>query len=60
MFPEKVPHPLESVLAQFGSEQSHAPLAGVSFGPPVGQDWFPASDLAADNGVLDQILETLR
>lgn len=57
MFPAEVPHPLDNLSTQFGSEQSHTPLTGVSYGPPVGQDWFSASDLAADDGALDHILE---
>ena len=57
MLPAEVPHPLDNLFTQFGNGQSHSPLAGVSFGPPVGQDWFSASDLANDDGALDHILE---
>lgn len=57
MFSAEIPHPLDNLFTQFGSGQGHSPLAGVSFGPPVGQDWFSASDLAADDGALDHILE---
>lgn len=57
MLPAEVPHPLDNLFTQFGNGQSHSLLAGVSFGPPVGQDWFSASDLANDDGALDHILE---
>ena len=53
----EVTHPLDETLAQFAgkNEKSSDPLA--SFGPLTGSGWYLASDLLADEGALDEVLE---
>ena len=53
----EVTHPLDRVIAQFASLNKAPPDLPASFDPPANSDWYLASDLLADERVLDEVLE---
>lgn len=53
----EVTHPLDRVLAQFSSLNKAPPDLPASFDPSANSDWYLASDLLADERVLDEVLE---
>ena len=54
-FAEKV-HPLEEALVQITAGNGERRGPALSFGAPYGQGWFLASDLAADEEKLEDLL----
>ena len=53
----EVTHPLDETLAQFAGKNEKSPGPLASFGPLTGSGWYLASDLLADEGALDEVLE---